>query len=65
MLYEDEVDIHLNPKIGPDWMNRGEQKEVMTPGQNEKRYIAGALDVRTNELVCVDGDKKTSMLFIT
>ena len=34
VLYEDEVDIHLNPKIGPDWMNRGEQKEVMTPGQN-------------------------------
>ena len=65
VLYEDEVDIHLNPKIGPDWMNRGEQKEVMTPGQNEKRYIAGALDVRTNELVCVDGDKKTRMLFIT
>jgi hypothetical protein len=35
-VYEDEVDIHLNPKIGPDWMTRGQQKEVMTPGKNEK-----------------------------
>ena len=26
VLSEDEVDIHLNPNIGPDWMNRGEQK---------------------------------------
>ena len=23
-LYEDEVDIHLNPKIGPDWMVAGQ-----------------------------------------
>ena len=33
-LYEDEVDIHLNPKIGPDYMLRGTQKTVMTPGKN-------------------------------
>ena len=39
-FYVDEVDIHLNPKIGPDWMNRGKQKEVMTPGQNVKRAIS-------------------------
>jgi transposase len=39
-VYEDEVDIHLNPKIGWDWMVRGQQKEVVTPGQNVKRYLA-------------------------
>ena len=27
-MYEDEVDIHLNPKIGLDWMGYGQQKEV-------------------------------------
>jgi transposase len=63
-VYEDEVDIHLNPKIGPDWMMRGQQKEVITPGQNEKRYLAGALDVRTGQLIYVAGDRKISMLFI-
>jgi hypothetical protein len=37
VLYMDEVDIHLNPKIGPDWMLSGLQKEVRAPGKNEKR----------------------------
>lgn len=63
-VYEDEVDIHLNPKIGLDWMGRGQQKEVETPGQNVKRYLAGALDVRNGRLLWVTGDKKTSALFI-
>ena len=40
-VYEDEVDIHLNPKIGLDWMVRGQQKKVPTPGKNQKRYLAG------------------------
>src|SRR5580698_2113414 len=42
-FYEDEVDVHLNPKIGLDWMGHGQQKEVVTPGKNVKRYLAGAL----------------------
>ena len=45
VLYGDEVDIHLNPKIGRDWMPRGFQRRIVTPGKNEKFYIAGALDV--------------------
>lgn len=64
VFYEDEVDIHLNPKIGPDWMNRGTQKEVLTPGQNEKCYLAGALNARTGNLLWVGGVKKTSVLFL-
>ena len=35
VFYEDEVDIHLNPQIGADWQLRGQQKRVVTPGQNE------------------------------
>jgi transposase len=61
---EDEVDIHLNPKIGPDWMARGQQKEVVTPGQNVKRYLAGARDVRSGLLLWVEGERKNSDLFI-
>jgi transposase len=63
-VYEDEVDIHLNPKIGLDWMVRGQQKQVLTPGQNEKRYLAGAQNARTGELIWVEGERKTSLLFI-
>jgi transposase len=63
-VYADEVDVHLNPKIGLDWMGYGQQKEVLTPGQNEKRYLAGALDAKTGTLTWVDGERKNSLLFI-
>jgi transposase len=63
-VYEDEVDVHLNPKIGLDWMGRGQQKEAWTPGQNEKRYLAGAMDVRTGEIHWVEGTRKDSWLFL-
>jgi transposase len=64
VLYVDEVDIHLNPKIGRDWMLQGQQKTVVTPGKNEKRYLAGALDAKTGQLSYVEADRKTSDLFI-
>jgi transposase len=63
-LYLDEVDIHLNPKIGLDWMNRGQQKFVLTPGNNVKRYVCGAEDARSSELTWVLADRKNSLLFI-
>jgi transposase len=63
-LFEDEVDLHLNPKIGFDWMMRGEQKEVVTPGQNKKKHLAGALEPCSRKLVWVRGDRKDSELFI-
>ncbi len=63
-LYLDEVDIHLNPKIGPDWTLTGKQKYVRTPGCNEKRYLAGALDTKTGKLTWVEGDRKNSLLFL-
>jgi transposase len=63
-FYEDEVDVHLNPKVGLDWMGCGQQKEVVTPGQNEKRYLAGALEVRTRVVLWVEGVRKTSYLFL-
>jgi transposase len=63
-VYADEVDIHLNPKIGADWMLAGQQKTIVTPGQNVKRYLAGALDVRTQQLRWVTATHKRSGLFI-
>lgn len=64
-VYLDEIDIHLNPKIGPDWMNRGKQKEVMTPGQNVKRYICGALNATTGRIEYVAAERKNSLLFLS
>lgn len=63
-VYEDEVDIHLNPKIGLDWMVHGQQKEVLTPGKNVKRYLAGAINSKTGELIWAESDSKNTLLFI-
>ncbi len=65
VFYEDEVDIHLNPKIGADWQVRGQQKRVVTPGQNEKYYLAGALHSGTGKVSYVGGNSKSSVLFIS
>jgi putative transposase len=54
-VFMDEVDINTNPKIGSMWMVRGEQAEVVTPGTNEKRYLAGSLDWRTGRLTLTEG----------
>jgi transposase len=64
VVYADEVDIDLNPKIGPDYMLRGQQKRVQTPGVNEKRYLAGALDIDGGRLTYSEWMNKSSDLFI-
>lgn len=65
VCYEDEVDIHLNSKIGADWKVRGEQKGIPAPGQSEKYYLAGALHSGTRKVSYVGGNSKDSSLFIS
>ncbi|WP_196908784.1 IS630 family transposase, partial [Candidatus Symbiopectobacterium sp. 'North America'] len=65
MFYQDEVDIDLNPKIGADWMPRGQQKRIATPGQNQKHYLAGALHSGTGRIHYASGTSKSSELFIS
>ncbi len=64
LLYADEVDIHLNPKIGPCWMPQGRQFEVETPGKNKKRYVVGGLNKRTGKVIWTVSEKKNSAAFI-
>lgn len=64
VLFVDEMDIHLNPRIGHDWMRRGRQKRVRTPGQNIKRYLAGAYNPTTGHLIWVIEGNKRSELFM-
>jgi hypothetical protein len=42
LFFAGELDISLLPKVGYQWMPKGEQLEVPDPGTNEKRYLAGA-----------------------
>jgi len=63
-LFEDEVDVNLNPKIGCMWMRKGKQAKVVTPGTNRKRYLAGSLNWRTGDLTVTRGDKRNADLFV-
>jgi transposase len=64
VFYLDEADIDLNPRIGPSYMKRGRQLVVLTPGKNEKRYVAGALNARTGRVIHTFSRSKNSDLFI-
>jgi transposase len=64
-VFQDEVDIHLNPKIGACWMPQGQQATVSTPGNNEKRHLAGSLVWRTGTLiVSAPGRRRNAELFV-
>ena len=57
-VFMDEVEVHTNPKIGCMWMRRGEQATVDTPGDNQKRVLAGSLHWRTGRLIETWGAEK-------
>lgn len=64
-VFQDEVDVHLNPKIGSMWMPLGRQAEVVTPGNNVKRHLAGSLHWRTGRLiVSAPGAQRNAALFV-
>jgi transposase len=63
LVFAEELDIQLLPKVGAMWMPKGTQVTVMTPGQNAKHDLAGALDVPTGPLWHCLGARKTNALF--
>lgn len=63
-VFQDEVDVNLNPDIGCCWMPRGEQAEVVTPGNNIKRYLSGSMSWRSGELVVTEGTRRNAELFV-
>jgi transposase len=63
VLFADELDIHLLPKVGYQWMPKSETVKLVTPGQNQKYYRAGALEPRTGQLVYCTSPRKTNTLF--
>lgn len=64
LFFADELDISLLPKVGYQWMPKGAQVEVLTPGTNEKRYLAGALNVSTGTMTHRVWYSKTTGLFL-
>ena len=66
-VFMDEVDVNLNPKVGCMWMLRGQQAAVETPGNNQKRYLAGSIHWRTGRVILTEGKPKegrSAVLFL-
>lgn len=63
ILFSDELDIDLLPKVGYQWMPKGTQLEIRTPGKNQKHYLAAALDPETGRINYVLGPNKNNVLF--
>ena len=63
ILFADELDIELLAKVGYQWMLKGTQVEIPTPGKNQKHYLAGALDPWTGQIYYVLGPRKNNVLF--
>jgi putative transposase len=57
-VFQDEVDLNTNPKIGAMGMVKGQQAEVETPGNNEKRYLSGSIPWRTGQVFLTPGRPK-------
>jgi hypothetical protein len=64
LFFADELDMPLLPKVGYQWLPKGEQVEVRTPGTNENRYLAGALELRTGVSIHRVWWRKTHGLFL-
>jgi hypothetical protein len=54
-VFMDEVDVNLNPRVGCQWMRKGEQSAVETPGTNEEQYLAGSIHWRTGRVFLTEG----------
>ena len=64
MRFADEVDLNLNPKVGPVLAPQGQRPERVTPGQHRKRDLAGTYHPLTGHLMWVWDERKASELFI-
>jgi len=49
LIAEDECDVHLLAVLRAMWQRVKEQLRIVTPGQNAKRGVFGALNLRTGE----------------
>ncbi|HHY45721.1 MAG TPA: IS630 family transposase [Firmicutes bacterium] len=65
VFYMDECHCQLLPNVRSCWMRRGQQKEVITPGTNERVTVYGALNSRTGQWVYSIFAKRAAKNFIT
>ncbi len=64
-FFEDECDVHLLPVVRGEWQRRGQQREIPTPGSNQKQPVFGFLNVTTGQWHYWLTARKRSVEFVT
>ena len=64
LVFEDETDLHLHPRLAPLWHEAGKQPAVLAPGQNRKGYAFGAVNFRTGRLTFALTERKRGSEFL-
>ncbi len=63
LYYADEIDLDLLPTLSGRWMRIGQQTQVNTPGQNQKHYGFGAVNIVDGRLSWVAASHKNNVAF--
>lgn len=64
VFFVDEASVDLNPRIGAEWCPVGQQPKIITPGQNEKRYVIGGLHTDTGTVTWETGRRCNSSFVV-
>ena len=64
LVFQDEVEIHRLPTLTRMWGPVGEQPEVPSPGQNQKKVVYGGVDYATGQIVQTIAETKSGWNFL-
>ena len=64
ILAEDECHLDLLPWVRATWILRGQRQRVITPGQNQRRSLFGAVNLATGQWVCQVARRANSAAFV-
>lgn len=63
LYFVDEMDLALLPTVSGCWVRVGQQRQVDTPGQNQKTYVLGAVEAVTGAWVWLTWPRKNNVGF--
>ncbi len=52
LIFQDEVEIHVDPMLPIQCARLGQQPDAMVPGENEKKFVYGGVDYGTGKVTC-------------
>ncbi|MHC4389612.1 MAG: IS630 family transposase [Planctomycetota bacterium] len=64
LVFQDEMEIHRHPTLTQMWAPVGQQPEIPSPGQNEKRVVYGGVDYKTGKIVYTVAKTKSGHNFL-